>query len=320
MFSFCCYPTAGNKKSSLRNQLYFSTQPNFSSLSTDNLPTKWSSEKSSESATLSDWSLDKKLTQQILYPEIVDNINTGHHRRATRQVKPLAKNSSSKSSSKSNSSTCPPNGAHLLGVKNDTTYISSISLFSVTTITYVPVPMTKVLPNMYIGSYENAMEEKVLKANGITHILSLIGRNWPSDLVKQKNISMHDLGRTNLKGVLEKVSKFMELGQEEESKILVHCHSGQNRSATVVIAHLMTYHNETLYRAHKRVKRLRPVVQINAGYAKQLLALEKEIFNRNTLPSDWMERKEVNMATGEVTYKHENMNSLQHRVMFDSDE
>jgi len=319
MFSFCCYPTASNKISSLRNQLDFTTESMFSSLSTDNFPTKWSLAKSSESVTLSDWSLDKKLNQQTWHPEIKENINPGHLRRATKSVKSMATNSSSKLSSKFNSYECSPNKGALLGVQKNITNISCMSLFSIHT-TYTPVPMTKILPHMYIGSYENAMEDHVLKAKGITHILSLIGRNWPSDFFEHKNISMHDLGRTNLKGVLEKVSKFMELGQEDESNILVHCQSGQNRSATVVIAHLMMYHDYTLYTAHKRVKRLRPVVQINEGYAKQLLALEKEIFSKNSLPSDWMERKEVNIATGEVTYKHENMNSLQHRVMFDSDE
>jgi len=319
MFSFCCYP-AGNRGKTLRNQIYFPTEQDFSSFSTENLPTKCSSKKSLESVMLSDWSLDKKLNQQSLYPEIVENIDPAHLRRATEIVKSSATNSSS-GAAKLNSFACSPNIPHLLGVQKNISNLSCISLSqqsSVHTITYAPVPMTKILPHMYIGCYENAMEEHVLKAKGITHILSLIGRTWPLDFVEQEIISMHDLGRTNVKGLLEKVSKFMEAGQKEGSNILVHCQSGQNRSATLVIAHLMMYHNETLYRAHKRVKRLRPVVQINAGYAKQLLALEKEIFGRNSLPSDWMEREEVNMATGEVAYKHENMNSLQHRVMFDS--
>jgi len=318
MFSFCCYPTS-NKISTLRNQLHFTTEPKFSSVSTDKLPTKWSLEKSSESVTLSDCSLDKKLNQHICYPEINVNNNPAHLCRATESLKSLPMNWSRKSSSKLNSYECSPMKGHLLDAQKNLANVSSISLMSVYT-TYTPVPMTKILPRMYIGSYENAMEDHVLKAKGITHILSLMGRNSPSDFVEQKNIPMHDLGRTNLKGVLEKVSNFIVLGQGKGSNILVHSQSGQNRSATVVIAHLMMYHKETLYHAHKRVKSLRPVVQINAGYAKQLLALEKEIFSKNSLPLDWMEREEVNMATGEVTYKYENMNSLQHRVMFDSDE
>jgi len=184
--------------------------------------------------------------------------------------------------------------------------------------TWEPIPMTKILPCLYIGSYDNAMDEADLKAKGITHILSLFGKSWSVDFAKQEVIPMHDLGRTNLKVVLAKASKFMKQGQQDGSRILVHCQSGQNRSATVVIAYQMIYQHWTLYRAHKTVKRLRPLVQINVGYAKQLLALEKEIFGKNSLPCDWMERGEVNISTGEVIYKHENMNSVQHRVRFDS--
>jgi len=128
---------------------------------------------------------------------------------------------------------------------------------------------------------------------------------------------MHDHGKSNLKGVLEKISTFMKLGQKDRKVVLVHCLSGQNRSATVVVALLMMYKRMTLYNAYRMVKILRPIVWINKRYAKQLLELEKEIFGKNTLPSDWMER-DVDNGTGEVTYKYEKLNSPKHRLKHDS--
>jgi len=250
----------------------------------DSLPTKCS-EKSLESVMLQDMSIDRKLPHQSFHSDSLENIDLAKGLRRSATMESHATNS---------------------GIKYSTTY--------------APVPMTKILPHMYLGSFDNAMDEFELKAKGITHILSLTGRNWALAFVEQEAICMHDLGRTNLKDVLKKIFKFVEKGQQDKNNILVHCQSGQNRSATVVISHLMIYHKETLYRAHKRVKRLRPIVQINEGYAKQLLALEKEIFGRNSLPLDWMKRGEMNMVTGEVVYKHEMMNSAQHRVMFDADE
>jgi len=41
---------------------------------------------------------------------------------------------------------------------------------------YKAFPVTKVLPHLYIGTYDDANNEEDLRTNGITHILSLIGR------------------------------------------------------------------------------------------------------------------------------------------------
>jgi len=194
---------------------------------------------------------------------------------------------------------------------NQTATKSSIS-------TYDPVQMTKILPRLYLGAYDDAMNEHELKSKGITHILSLTGNQSSVDFVEHEWIPMHDLGKTNLKQVLDRVSKFIWQGQQDGNNILVHCQSGQNRSATVVVALMMMKEKNTLYRAHQKVKNLRPVVQINERYAKQLLALEKEIFGKNSLPSDWMERGEVDMVTAEVTYKYEHVNSLEHQFILDS--
>jgi len=167
--------------------------------------------------------------------------------------------------------------------------------------TYDAVPMTKILPHLYLGSYDDAICALELQDKGITHILSLIGNKSPVDFVQHEIFPMHDRGRTDLKRVLEKVSRFVESGQKGGNRILVHCLSGQNRSAALVIA-LMMKQKQTLYCAHKKVKSLRPVVQINEVYAKQLLTLEKEIFGVNTLPCNWMERGEFDVTREEITY------------------
>jgi len=191
---------------------------------------------------------------------------------------------------------------------------------SIASSTYVPVPMTTILPRLYLGSYDDAINEPELQAKGITHILSLIGNKSPVDYVQHENFPMHDLGRTDLKRVLKKVSKFIKLGQNDGNSVLVHCLSGQNRSPVVVIALMMKFHKNTLYGAYKKVKNLRPIIQINEKYAKQLLELEKDIFGENSLPCEWMEREGINLSTGEVAYKYEhvNSNSAQHRAMLDS--
>jgi len=180
---------------------------------------------------------------------------------------------------------------------------------------YVPIPMTKVLPHLYLGTYDDANDELQLSANKITHILSLIGRKNILKTRQYKQVPMHDYGRTNLKEVLEKVTKFVEEGQQDGHNLLIHCYGGQNRSATVVIALQIINQRKTLYNAHMELKRIRPIVQINVDYARQLVALEKKILGRSSLPHDWMEIDKVEAGTGFVTYKYENLNPIWHRPL-----
>jgi len=196
--------------------------------------------------------------------------------------------------------------------RQDSTYSATPS--------YAPFPMTKVLSNLWIGTFDDANNETELKSNGITHILSLVGHQSSFEWAKHKHCPMDDYGKTDLKAVLDEVSGFMELGQEGNNSLLVHCQSGQNRSAVIIISFLMIMHKKTLYRAHRELKKLRPIVQINVQYAHQLLKLEQELFNGvNSLPLNWMER-EFDESAGEILYKYENLDTSHQQSLFDAEE
>lgn len=178
---------------------------------------------------------------------------------------------------------------------------------------YMPNPMSQILPHLYLGSIYNADNEAQLNEKGITHILSLDSKSLAA-LENTKHFPMCDRGRTSLKEVLDKVQTFIVEGQKDGNTILIHCHLGQNRSAAVVIAFLMInakYKNNpyTLYQAHKKVKAARPLILIHREYAKQLLELEKELRGMNSLPQNWMEQEPFNKRTGELRFKHASLDS-----------
>jgi len=162
--------------------------------------------------------------------------------------------------------------------------------------------------NLWIGSESNANNEDLLTRKGITHVLSLVGHQSSVRKVVRKQKVMDDKGRTNIKSVLDEVYGFMESGQKGNNKLLVHCKLGQNRSAVVIIAFLMKKFKMNLYRAHRELKKARPIVSVNVDYAKQLLDLELEYFGTNTIPSGWMEI-EYNEATNELEIQYENMST-----------
>lgn len=190
----------------------------------------------------------------------------------------------------------------------------SMPLMSITD-SFSILPMTKVHSNLYIGNEDNSNDADMLKSKGITHILSLIGHQSSVGKVVRKQCPMHDKGRSDIKDVLDEVYEFMESGQKENNNLLVHCKLGQNRSAVVVIAFLMKKFKKTLHRAHRDLRKVRPIIQVNVDYAKQLLDLEREYFGNNSLPSNWMER-EYHEATNDVVYKHEDLTTLHQSLMF----
>jgi len=184
---------------------------------------------------------------------------------------------------------------------------------------YSVIPMTKVHSNLYIGNWENANDESELKSKGITHILSLFSHQSSVEWVARKQRVMHDKGHSNIEKILDEVSEFMEAGQKGNNKLLVHCQLGQNRSAVVIIGFLMRKEKKTLHRAHRDLRKLRPIIQVNVDYAKQLLELELKLFGENTIPLNWMER-EYDEAANDVFYKHDNLTTIHQRTIFAKNE
>jgi len=169
------------------------------------------------------------------------------------------------------------------------------------------LPMTNVTEQLYFGSFEDAKNEIELRAIGITHMISLIGPKHLIDGIEHKHSPMNDYGRTDLNRLLKKLWPFIKESQKINNKLFVHCMSGQNRSATLVIAILMKKERLSLCHAFRVVKTNRPVIQINERYAKQLSKMELELFNKNSVPGNWMEISSVDMETGKVCFSGENL-------------
>ena len=64
--------------------------------------------------------------------------------------------------------------------------------------------------------------------------------------------------------------------------MLVHCHAGVSRSATICLAYLITCHNVTLSDAFRYVKHRRNVISPNFNFMGQLLKLENDVAARKS--------------------------------------
>ena len=74
---------------------------------------------------------------------------------------------------------------------------------------------------------------------------------------------------------------FIQNCKLENKRCLVHCKSGKSRSASIVLAYLIKSISMTYEEGLNFLRTIRPLVQPNYGFTKQLLEYEKELKHEN---------------------------------------
>lgn len=149
------------------------------------------------------------------------------------------------------------------------------------------------------SAYTSANIKHLLKFN-ITHIINLseCSNFWEN----QKNVN-EELNSLNLNDMyykspiylkvniddtndapLEKyidstISFIKEASNKPDNRILIHCGAGISRSASIVIAYLMSTQHIPFDIAFEKVKKCRSVIYPNLGFREKLLEYEKNIFS-----------------------------------------
>jgi len=77
----------------------------------------------------------------------------------------------------------------------------------------------------------------------------------------------------------EATTAFIEEHLKQNHRVLVHCHAGISRSATICMAYLMRYRDLSLDQAYAVVETVRKIVYPNNGFYKQLQTYEKKLLS-----------------------------------------
>lgn len=113
---------------------------------------------------------------------------------------------------------------------------------------------SQITPNIFLGSYRDALCAEFLLKRGITRVLNITEEcSIPEDLMRNKDkiktmqIPIKDRGDVMITKYFHECIKFIHDTVVSGEKILVHCFMGISRSATIVIAYLMRYGFESSF-------------------------------------------------------------------------
>ena len=98
----------------------------------------------------------------------------------------------------------------------------------------------QIIPGLFIGNYEAALDRSLLDSIGITHIVTAASDlypEYPGNYV-YLHLDLFDMPTQDISKHLKTSADFIE-NALETSKVLVHCHLGISRSSTIVISYLM---------------------------------------------------------------------------------
>lgn len=102
-------------------------------------------------------------------------------------------------------------------------------------------PPSQITANIFLGNYLQASQAL---NHGITYVLNCCAGSVSSQYNKQEGVDYLDLAMRDspyyyIEQHFEETKKFIDNAIANNAKILIHCHAGVSRSATIVIAYLM---------------------------------------------------------------------------------
>jgi len=150
--------------------------------------------------------------------------------------------------------------------------------------TYRPVSLNncdQILPNLYLGGIAAVADHGALVESGIRAVccccreLEMPTSEFCSQL-EYYRVDVEDISREPIELFIAEATEFIHSWISREQPVLVHCRAGVSRSASIVIAYLMTYQGYSLHDAFFLVRSHRSIITPNIGFMEKLGDYEEE--------------------------------------------
>ncbi|KAI8141548.1 protein-tyrosine phosphatase-like protein, partial [Fennellomyces sp. T-0311] len=143
----------------------------------------------------------------------------------------------------------------------------------------------QILPNLFLGACHTAQRRDVLERHGISCILNVAHE---INLTPPPGSSYHHLKWTHTQNNLarrefHRAIRVLEMARQSDTNVLVHCQSGVERSATLIIAYILYLSRKqpaligkrlTLSEAYDYVRTRAPAIRPNMELMYQLSEFE----------------------------------------------
>jgi dual specificity phosphatase 12 len=150
--------------------------------------------------------------------------------------------------------------------------------------------MNWVIPGkLAVGDMNAASDIEMLKKNNIKAIVTARGRlshrrkYYNNHGIQVLHVPIADHHEINIGKYFPAVFNFIEKYVNENYGVLVHCAAGISRSVTLTLSYIMRKYNLSTAQAINYLERIRPCINPNPGFLKQLRDYE-QLLKKNTNP------------------------------------
>lgn len=148
----------------------------------------------------------------------------------------------------------------------------------------------EILSHVFLGDHCHASNMELLKKLGMTAVINVSRscNNYFPDEFRYLTIPVEDSQYADLSSWFQKAITFIDQEKHLGGRVLVHCHAGVSRSATVCLAYLMQCDGLALDSAFEYVQSRRSVISPNLNFMRQLQDFEKELSETTPLKSSYL--------------------------------
>ena len=130
-----------------------------------------------------------------------------------------------------------------------------------------------IVDGLYISGEKSSSDLPLLLKLGITHIVNMNASSSPLYFPEEftyYSVHLTDSVFENLDDEFWSAVAFTNEAIKNGGKVLIHCRKGISRSAALCLAYLIQYKNMTFSAAMEVLRRARPCIDINKGFAHQI--------------------------------------------------